>query len=49
MMKGSRFDAGDWVDYLAANIYFGLHDPEIRDSLLARLQVVMEYAAAQQK
>ena len=49
MMTGSRFDAGDWVDYLAANIYFGLHDPEIRDNLLARLQIVMEYAAAQQK
>lgn len=48
-MTGSRFDAGDWVDYLAANIYFGLHDPDIRDSLLDRLQVVMEYAAAQQK
>jgi len=49
MMKGSRFDAGDWVDYLAANIYFGLHDPDIRDSLLDRLRIVMEYAAAQQK
>ncbi len=49
MMKGSRFDAGDWVDYLTANIYFGLHDPEIRDSLLARLRIVMEYAAAQQR
>ena len=48
-MKGSRFDAGDWVDYLTANIYFGLHDPEISDSLLSRLQVVMEYAAAQRK
>ncbi len=48
-MKGSRFDAGDWVDYLVANIYFGLHDEEIRDSLLARLQTVMEYAAAQRK
>ena len=48
-MKGSRFDAGDWVDYLTANIYFGLHDPEIRDNLLSRLQVVMEYAAAQRK
>lgn len=48
-MRGSRFDAGDWAEYLTANIYFGLHDPEIRDSLLARLKVVMEYALAQQK
>ncbi|MDL2209749.1 UTP--glucose-1-phosphate uridylyltransferase GalU [Desulfovibrio sp. OttesenSCG-928-O18] len=48
-MRGSRFDAGDWVEYLTANIYFGLHDPEIRDNLLARLKVVTEYALAQQK
>jgi len=48
-MRGSRFDAGDWAEYLTANIYFGLHDPEIRDSLLAGLKVVMEYALAQQK
>ncbi|MDR3074274.1 MAG: UTP--glucose-1-phosphate uridylyltransferase GalU [Deltaproteobacteria bacterium] len=46
-MTGTRFDAGDWVEYLTANIYFGLHDPEIRDSLLAKLRTVMEYAASQ--
>lgn len=48
-MRGSRFDAGDWVEYLTANIYFGLHDPEIRDNLLARLKIVVEYALAQQR
>lgn len=46
-MAGTRFDAGDWVEYLTANIYFGLHDPEIRESLLGKLQKVMDYAATQ--
>lgn len=44
-MTGTRFDAGDWVEYLTANIYFGLKDPEIRDSLRAKLEKVMECAA----
>ena len=48
-MTGTRFDAGDWVEYLTANIYFGLQDPEIRDNLLNKLQKVMEYAASQCK
>jgi UTP--glucose-1-phosphate uridylyltransferase len=46
-MPGTRFDAGDWVEYLTANIYFGLRDPEIRDSLLEKLHKIMEYAASQ--
>lgn len=41
-MKGIRFDAGDWAEYLTANIYFGLQDPELKDGLLARLKLVME-------
>lgn len=48
-MTGTRFDAGDWVEYLTANIYFGLNDPEIRDSLMARLEKVMDFAASQRK
>ena len=36
-MKGIRFDAGDWVDYLSANIYFGLKDPQIHDALKSRI------------
>lgn len=32
-MGGLRFDAGDWVDYLAANIYFAMQDPNLRDEL----------------
>lgn len=43
-MKGTRFDAGDWVEYLAANIHFGLRDPEIRDSLLVKLERIIDTA-----
>ncbi|WP_319543562.1 UTP--glucose-1-phosphate uridylyltransferase GalU [uncultured Pseudodesulfovibrio sp.] len=36
-LGGQRFDAGDWVEYLTANIYFALHDEELRDDLVKRL------------
>jgi UTP--glucose-1-phosphate uridylyltransferase len=40
-MKGRRFDAGDWVDYLTAGVYFGLKDeklaPALRESIKALL------------
>ncbi|MGX8718214.1 MAG: UTP--glucose-1-phosphate uridylyltransferase [Desulfovibrio sp.] len=32
-MKGRRFDAGDWVDYLSAGIYFGLKDEKLAGPL----------------
>lgn len=48
-MAGTRFDAGDWVEYLTANIHFGLRDPKIRDSLLEKLREVMEQAAPRGK
>ena len=41
-MNGRRFDAGDWVDYLAANIYFGLKDDALRADLTARLRDVLD-------
>ena len=40
-MNGMRFDAGDWVEYLTANIYFGMQDPEIRDDLVSSLQKLL--------
>ncbi len=40
-LGGQRFDAGDWVEYLTANIYFALHDEELRDELVARLQELL--------
>ena len=40
-IRGQRFDAGDWVDYLAANIYFALQDEELRYPLIAKLRDFM--------
>ncbi len=37
-MGGIRFDAGDWVDYLSANIYFGLQDENLRAALTEKLR-----------
>lgn len=37
-VQGMRFDIGDWVDYLTANIYFGLQDEELRDDLVQRIK-----------
>ena len=41
-MAGMRFDAGDWVDYLAANVYFGLKDDNLRADLSARLRGLLD-------
>lgn len=40
-LGGQRFDAGDWVEYLTANIYFALQDEELRDDLVKRLQELL--------
>ena len=40
-MNGIRFDAGDWVDYLSANIYFGLRDDKLREPLAERLRELL--------
>ena len=43
-MGGVRFDAGDWVQYLTANIHFALHDKAIRQQLFESLeQMIAEY------
>ena len=41
-MKGRRFDAGDWVDYLTAGIYFGLQDKKLQEPLRAALKKLLE-------
>jgi UTP--glucose-1-phosphate uridylyltransferase len=40
-LRGQRFDAGDWVEYLTANIYFALQDEELRDDLVKRLRELL--------
>ncbi len=41
-IRGQRFDAGDWAEYLTANIYFALQDETLRDDLLNRLKSFIE-------
>ncbi|WP_421901733.1 UTP--glucose-1-phosphate uridylyltransferase GalU [Maridesulfovibrio sp.] len=40
-LRGQRFDAGDWVDYLTANIYFALQDEGLRDDVVSRLRELL--------
>jgi UTP--glucose-1-phosphate uridylyltransferase len=40
-IRGQRFDAGDWVDYLTANIYFALHDEDLHDDLRQRIHELL--------
>ncbi|SHI47902.1 UTP--glucose-1-phosphate uridylyltransferase GalU [Halodesulfovibrio aestuarii] len=40
-MRGMRFDAGDWAEYLTANIYFALQDDAIRDDLIKHLKPLL--------
>lgn len=45
-MQGQRFDAGDWVDYLTANLYFALEEETLQPNLLARIRSMLkEYPA----
>ncbi|MFP4169369.1 MAG: UTP--glucose-1-phosphate uridylyltransferase GalU [Desulfonatronovibrionaceae bacterium] len=40
-MTGQRFDIGNWVDYLTANIYFALRDEDLHDDLAPRLRELL--------
>ncbi|WP_456324697.1 UTP--glucose-1-phosphate uridylyltransferase GalU [Desulfonauticus submarinus] len=40
-VSGKRFDIGDWVDYLTANIYFGLKDEELKSELSNSLKELL--------
>ena len=40
-MQGTRFDAGNWAEYLTANIYFALQDEGIRDDLVKHLKPLL--------
>jgi len=40
-IRGQRFDSGDWVEYLTANIYFALQDEGLRYPLIARLKELL--------
>ena len=43
-VKGRRFDAGDLLDFLSVNIYFALHDENMKDRIIDRLkELVFEF------
>lgn len=42
-MSGMRFDAGDWAEYLTANIYFALQDESLRYELLGLLKNFVQF------
>ncbi|OUO51291.1 UTP--glucose-1-phosphate uridylyltransferase [Desulfovibrio sp. An276] len=41
-IRGKRFDAGNWPEFLSANIYFGLQDENIRYPLIADLKEFLQ-------
>ena len=42
-MAGMRFDAGDWAEFLCANIYFALQDESLRYELLGLLKNFVQF------
>lgn len=42
-MAGMRFDAGDWAEFLSANIYFALQDGSLRYELLGLLKNFVQF------
>lgn len=42
-MAGMRFDAGDWAEFLSANIYFALQDESLRYKLLGLLKNFVQF------
>ncbi len=42
-MSGKRFDAGDWAEYLTANIYFAIQDEDLRYDLIGLLQNYLQF------
>lgn len=42
-VAGMRFDAGDWAEFLSANIYFALQDESLRYELLGLLKNFVQF------
>ncbi|AAS95761.1 MAG TPA: UTP--glucose-1-phosphate uridylyltransferase [Desulfovibrio sp.] len=42
-IRGMRFDAGDWAEYLTANIYFALQEEGLRDDLISQLRPLLPF------
>ena len=46
-LGGLRFDAGDWVDYLSANVYFTMMDETLKDDLFNKLNQILHISEKQ--
>jgi len=42
-IAGQRFDAGDWAEYLTANIYFAIQDEDLRYDLIGLLKNILHF------
>lgn len=42
-LRGMRFDAGNWAEYLTANIYFALQEEDLRYDLIQRLKPLLPW------
>ncbi len=42
-LGGWRFDAGDWAEYLTANVFFALQDDNLRPQLRGMLRNILEH------
>jgi len=42
-IAGQRFDAGDWAEYLTANIYFAIQDEDLRYDLIGLLRNILHF------
>ncbi len=42
-MSGRRFDAGDWAEYLTANVYFAIQDEDLRYDLISLLKNILQF------
>lgn len=42
-MAGVRFDAGDWAEYLTANVYFALQEESLRYELIGLLKNILQF------
>ena len=42
-IAGMRFDAGDWAEYLTANVYFGLQEEGLRYELIGQLKNILQF------
>lgn len=41
-LEGTRFDAGDWIDYICANLHFALMEENLKPALLEKVREMLK-------